>query len=368
MPVGLMVMKWDERSGTEVIIKYPEEINIKEKVLMQLISTHEYSGEAGSVSLMVGSLNIASYYTGPESSFYILLLLTLDEDPDAYEGGMADIARFILKAYAEGAHKEIIPSAFHRISMYPKLTETQLLALIYHDELKRMIIKRLRDEGVVSKSELMVWLKDTYKKATIDIDALLFDLIKREIVKEASVKGMPSELIFLSNDLLIMRVPPIQLLKNSSEKGLPSNLIKDYRNSITNFFENYRPSEEDNMNIIETIVNKDAYEVLRLLKTGIVSKNDLEKLRKKGVDDIDSALKLLWDNKLIQIYKDNEGIEHYALIADFNVSLVFPKYLLSIVKKEYEDKSKPNQVLIQYLNVLEETYLSSRSKAKSEVK
>ncbi len=367
MPVGLIVMNWDERSGAELIAKYPEEIDIKEKVLMQIISTHEYSGEAGSVSLMVGSLNIASYYTGPETTFYVLLLLSLDEDPDAYEGGMADIARYILKAYDEGVHKEIIPSAFHRISMYPKLTEIQLLALIYHDEVKRMIINRLRDEGVVSKSELMVWLKDTYKKAAVDIDAVLFDLIKRDIVKEASVKGMPSELIFLANDLLIMRIPPIQLLKNLLQKALPSNLIEDYRNSVTTFFQKYRPSEEDNMNIIETIVNQEAYEVLRLLKTDIVSKNDLEKLKKKGVDDIDSALKLLWDSKFIQVYQDNKEAEHYALIADFNVSLVFPKYLLSIIKKEYEDKSKPNEVLIQYLNVLEETYLSSRSKTESEV-
>ena len=29
MPVGLIVMNWDERSGTEIIAKYPEEIDIK---------------------------------------------------------------------------------------------------------------------------------------------------------------------------------------------------------------------------------------------------------------------------------------------------------------------------------------------------
>ena len=36
---------------------------------------------------------------------------------------------------------------------------------------------------------------------------------KREVIKEASVKGMPSELIFLTNDVLMLRRPPIQLLK-----------------------------------------------------------------------------------------------------------------------------------------------------------
>jgi hypothetical protein len=74
MPVGLVVMRWDERIGTEILAKYPEEINITDKTLMQVYSTHEYSGESGMISLMVGSLNIASYYTGPEKGYYILVL------------------------------------------------------------------------------------------------------------------------------------------------------------------------------------------------------------------------------------------------------------------------------------------------------
>ena len=366
MPVGLAVMRWDERTGTEVVAKYPEEINLTNKTLMQVYSTHEYSGEPGLISLMVGSLNIASYYTGPESSFYILLLLSLDDDPDAYEGGMADVARMILKAYEEDAHEQVIPSAFQRLSMFPTLTDMQLLAITYHDNVKRMIINRLREEGVVSKSELMVWLKDKYTRTAVDIDAVLIDLIKREIIKEASVKGMPSELIFLTNDLLIMRRPPIQLLKNPEEKGLPTQLAGDYRTSVRDFFHNYRPSEEDNLKIIEIIINAQAFEVLRLLRTSIVTRNELEKLKKKGVDDIDGTLKVLWEGKMIQVFQDEKGIEHYALLTDFNVSLLFPKYLLNIIKNEYDNKSKADLVLIEYLNVLEDSYLSSRSKSKSE--
>ena len=98
MPIGLIVMRWDERTGTEVLAKFPEEISITDKTLMQVYSTHEYSGEMGMISLMVGSLNIASYYTGIEKSLYVLLLLSLDDDPDAYEGGLADTSRVILQA------------------------------------------------------------------------------------------------------------------------------------------------------------------------------------------------------------------------------------------------------------------------------
>ncbi|MHA2474063.1 MAG: hypothetical protein ACXAES_12620, partial [Promethearchaeota archaeon] len=73
MPVGLVIMRWDERAGTELLARYPEEIVLSDKVLMQVTSTHEYSGEVGMISLSVGSLNIASYYTGPEQGYYILL-------------------------------------------------------------------------------------------------------------------------------------------------------------------------------------------------------------------------------------------------------------------------------------------------------
>ena len=112
MPVGLAIMRWDERVGTEILAKYPEELTITDKTLMQVYSTHEYSGESGMISLMIGSLNIASYYTGPDKGFYILLLLSLDDDPDAYEGGLIDISRIILQNVIDDAYVPMIPDLF----------------------------------------------------------------------------------------------------------------------------------------------------------------------------------------------------------------------------------------------------------------
>jgi hypothetical protein len=260
----------------------------------------------------------------------------------------------------------MIPSLFQRLSIFPTLNDEQRLAMTYQDEIKRMIINRLREEGVVSKSELMVWLKDKYRQGFVDLDSVLIDLIKREIIKEASVKGMPSELIFLTNDLLMIRRPPINLLKNPSERGLPSQLTGDYQTSVKKFFQSYRPSEEDNLKIIEALIDPQVYETLRLLRTAIVTRNDLEKLKKKGVDDVDGVLKTLWDGQMIQVFQDNKGNEYYALLSDFYLSLMFPKYLLNIIKTEYENKSKADPVLIEYLNVLEDSYYSVKSKAKSE--
>jgi len=365
MPVGLIVMKWDERVGTEILAKYPEEIVITDKTLMQVYSTHEYSGESGMISLMVGSLNIASYYTGPEKGYYILLLLNLDDDPDAYEGGLIDTSKIILQNLEDGAFIQLVPSLFRRVSIYPTLNEEQRLAITYQDDIKRMIINRLREEGVVSKSELMIWLKDRYRQGFVDLEVVVMELIKRNIIKETSVKGMPSELIFLTNDLIMMRVPAIQLFKDPSDRGLPSQLSVDYTTESKKFFQNYCPSEQDNLKVIEILMNPQVYEVLRLLRTAIVTKNDLEKLKKRGVEDIDDVLKSLWENQMIQVFRDDRNNEYYALISDFHIALIFPKYLLNVIKAEYDKKSKADQVLIEYLNVLENTYLNLKSAAKS---
>ena len=360
-------MKWDERVGTEILAKYPEEINVTNKTLIQVYSTHEYSGESGMVSLMVGPLNIASYYTGPEKGYYILLLLNLDDDADAYEGGLIDVSRIILQNLEDDAYMKMVPSLFRRLSVYPTLNDEQRLALTYQDEIKRMILNRLREEGVVSKSELMVWLKDRYKQGFVDLEGLLIELIKRELIKETSVKGMPSELIFLTSDILILRIPPITLLRNPVEKGLPPQLVEDYQIECKKFFQNYRPTDGDNLRIIDLVIDPQIYETLRLLRTAIVTRNDLEKLKKKGVEDIDDVLKKIWDNQMIQVFQDDRQNEYYTLLTDFSLEKIFPKYLLNIIKKEYDQKSKSDQVLIEYLNVLEDTYMDIKAAKKPKV-
>ena len=365
LPVGLVVMKWNDRVGTEILAQYPEEIVITDKTLMQVYSTHEYTGESGMISLMVGSLNIASYYTGPDKGYYVLLLLNIDDDPDTYEGGLIDASRMILQNLDDDSYKQLVPTLFRRVSVYPTLNAEQQLGITYQDDVKRLIISRLREEGVVSKSELMIWLKDRYRQGFVDLEGVLIELIKREIIKEASVKGMPSELIFLINDLLMMRIPAVSNFKAPSERGLPASLSNDYKTEAKKFFQNYVPNEDDNLEMLDIIVNPQAYEVLRLLRTAIVTKNDLEKLKKKGVEDIDAVLKLLWENQMIQVFRDDRNNEYYALLSDFHISLVFPKYLLNIIKSEYDKKSKADQVLIEYLSVLENMYVDLKSATKS---
>ncbi|MFX1411676.1 MAG: hypothetical protein ACFFA6_15100, partial [Promethearchaeota archaeon] len=323
-PIGLALMRWNERIGTEILAKYPEDMNISSKTLMQVYSTHEYSGEKGIITLMDGSLNIISYYTGPETGYYFLLILNIDDDPDVYEGGMADILHIIIQNLEEEAYLQLMPSLFHRLSVYPTFNEEQLYIFDYSDDIKRMIINILRDTGVVARSELVIWLKDTYKEGFIDIDAVLSDLMKRGIIKQISVKGMPSELILLTMDIFMLRIPPTELLENPVQRGLPTHLVKNYQNEVKRFFNEYHPTEEDNLKILNVISKPQVYETLKLLRTAIVTMRDLEKLRKKGVEDLYGVLKMLWDNEIIKVFQDENKNEYYALLSDFYLDKIFP--------------------------------------------
>ena len=365
MPIGLILMRWDPKISTDIISKYPEEIIITDETLMQIYAAHEYTAEPGMISLMVGHLNIASYYTGGDKPLYIILLLNLDDDPDIYEGGLADISRIIIQNYEDQAYLEMIPFLFQRLSAYPHLNKEQALAITYEDEINRLLINRLRDEGVVSKSELKVWMKEKYYRGFFDIDGILIELIKKEIIKESSVKGMPSELIFLINDIFTIRRPPIKILSEPVERGLPESLVETYNSEVRMYFQNYRPSEEDNLKLVQILTDPQLYEILKLLRISTVTRNSLEKLRKKGVDDIDGGIKKLLEYDIIHIFQDGQGTEYYALLSDFHISLVYPRYILNLILHQYDVKSKSNGVLIEYLNVLEDTYRPYKSKTKS---
>ena len=65
---------------------------------------------------------------------------------------------------------------------------------------------------------------------------------------------------------------------------------------------------------------------------------------------------MLWDTQTIQVFQDEKGNEYYALLSDIYLASIFPKYILNTIKDQYEKKSKSEIVLIEYINVLENTY------------
>ena len=290
-------------------------------------------------------------------NYYVILILSLDEDADLFEEILVEVSQYILINLTEEEKVENLPYLFNRISAYPSLNQEQLLALIYQDEVKRMILDRLEDEGMVAKSELSVWLKDQYSYGFVDLESTLTDLIKKGLVKGASVRGMISDYVFLTKVITIIRAPSIELYKTPEKYGLPPDLSSDYRNEVRKFFSNYSPSEEDNITLAKILIDPQCYEVFKLLRQSIVRKEDLTKLKKKGVEDTDDVLRKLYEAKLLQVFQDKKKIEYYALLSDIKVDELLPYYILNTVITSHNNKTKTNQVLIEYLDILENTFI-----------
>ncbi len=121
MPNGLIVMKYDERSGLEILAKYPEEkVDISNNTLMHILNLHEFSNQPGITSLTLQNINFVTYYSGFEMNYFFVLMLTMLEDPEDYEMILERISKIILENLEENKYIEMIPSLFKQILDYPK--------------------------------------------------------------------------------------------------------------------------------------------------------------------------------------------------------------------------------------------------------
>jgi len=356
MPRGMIVFAFDARVGTEIKAKFPNDLDISGDILMRIYSTHSFEESGGFLSMIIGSLNIASYYTGPETNHYVSLILSMDEDPDTFEDAMTDAAREIMTNLANDRYRDLLPSMYTRIKLYPTFEEEQKLAVAYAELTKRIILDRLVEDGSATKTDLLAWLKEKTGQEFIDVDSILNSLVKLGLVKISSVKGLPSESVFLTSDVFITRAPPIAIVKKAQQGESTNPMLKDYIAAVKSYFKNYKPSPEDEKILSEIMADSDSYKVLNLLRLSVVNRKGLEKISKQ-VDDLDGALKKIWSAGLIQVIKDKQGEEFYHLKTDIRIEKFYPEYIVNRIRKAYEQKTVANTVLVEHLKHLRDTFI-----------
>ncbi len=353
MPIGLIFTRWNELTGNEILAKNPEEVDITDKNLMQIFNTHDFSGKKGMISLLVGSINIISYYSGKETNYCVVLLLSIDDDPEDYEDVLAEVSQILLQNLKNEAYLEMFPTLYDRIKIYPLLTFEQRLTLLYSNDIKRSILYRLRDEGVIIKSDLNEWLQEKYLHGYGDLNTILFELVQKEIIEIFSVKSERSLLISFINDIIMFRIPPFNLLKNPRKSGLSDKLFKTYKKDCDNFFENYIISEDDNLRVIKLLNNYQAFELMNFLREGAAT---IKKLRENDIDNIENIIQMLKETQMIKSYLDSEGNEYLAIISNFYIDYCLPEYILSVIKTNHNNNLTTDEVLLKYLDLLENKY------------
>lgn len=114
MPHGILILTWNERSGLELIAEYPKKVKkkITKETLLQVFNMHEFSREAGFVSMSTNDANFASYFLGPERSIYVVLINTLLENPEEFEDILKELAPSINKLVENGKIEENLPEIY----------------------------------------------------------------------------------------------------------------------------------------------------------------------------------------------------------------------------------------------------------------
>jgi len=117
MPEGLIVMKYNNKSGIAIKANYPEEsMKLQESTLMHILNIHEFSKQAGIASLTIENLNIVTYYSGSDTDYFIVLKLDSLEDPDDYEEALNEISQIILKNLDDDNFIDMLPTFFKQVS------------------------------------------------------------------------------------------------------------------------------------------------------------------------------------------------------------------------------------------------------------
>ncbi|MFX0134580.1 MAG: hypothetical protein ACFFDN_13145 [Candidatus Hodarchaeota archaeon] len=357
MLFGISVIKWDKKYGMRVEAKYPENIDVSDTITKQIYTNHEFEEEAGFLSLTIGDLNLASYYTG-DTDYYMVVLLSIDEKPEDYEDILSDTIRRIMAQLKGKKYVDELPNYFKYISTYPKMTDEQRLALILLDPIKKMILDRLIEDSTLTKSELSAWLKDKFGSEYIDVDSIVNSMLRNKLIREETLEAMTSSSIFLIGDIFVSRVPPKTSINRSRTlKDLDPSVLKNYLDDVKTFFEKYSPNPEDTELILEIITDMNCHTVIKELRVGPVPQNSKTYQRLYGtIENFDDTLQKLWEAQMISVLKDKKGYEYMFLRSDIKVKYIFPEYLIDKIRQIYYEGSQPESILIEHLRILQDRY------------
>lgn len=117
---GLVIIKYDKRSGADIIVKYPDDkLEISNQTLMHVLNIHGFSKQAGLASLSMDNINFVSYYSGTDTDYFFILMLDNLEDPDDHEEALEDVSKTILKNLESNDYIDKLPL------LYTKILENQ---------------------------------------------------------------------------------------------------------------------------------------------------------------------------------------------------------------------------------------------------
>lgn len=123
MPVGILIIKWDNEIGPINEGFYPETLKITNNLLTQVYSSHRYQSlKPGFASISLKNNKVVSFFSGVGEDFIsvenyvIALLLRRDEKPHLYREILKKIAAELLDKIPEGNFQKYLPDLYKELA------------------------------------------------------------------------------------------------------------------------------------------------------------------------------------------------------------------------------------------------------------
>jgi len=374
MPKGFIITRWTEDEGLVLYLNYPKDIPVDLDDMMRVFYAHiTGAGEAGNVLVRLekAQCNVASYFTGLEHEFPLMinLMLELGEDPDMFGEAILrqinqSILNYVMKygsnitqAYdAMEKLKAYLKNALFLLERLKNLTKEQLLAQIYSNKKKRVILNILQN-GPMSKKDLRNKIEDSLNVIISNIDTTLDPFIKTNLVKQDWIEGLSEIFLFLINDFTIIRTPPEKIVKDAKKNSPTSELAGKYLEKVKEFFLHYEPDNKDSLKIAQIMMNPDKYDFLSLFRARPYPMTKIPKGEGSTFTSTESLIQAMVSDNILTLIPDSRNIDWVFLLCDITSETFYPEYLLEIIRKLYINKQIKNEVVIKHLEFLENAYV-----------
>ena len=373
MPRGFIITKWTEDEGLVVEISYPEGLEVDLDDMMRIFYAHiTGAGEAGNVLVRLEKAhsNVSSYFTGMESEMPLMinLMLELGEDPDTFGEVVIqeinDTITSYLKQMGTGISqtfdvvtklKEYLKNALFLLDRIKNMSKEQRLAQIYGSEKGRKILEILQ-ERALSRRELQSILEEKLGKIISNLEITLDPFIKTDLVKQDWIEGASDISLFLLSDFTVLRAPAIKLIDEARKNRPTPDLAKKYLEEVRKFFSTYQPTFQDNLIIAKNMISPDKYDFITLFREKAYPLNKIPKGPGSGFLEISEILKLMEQDHIIKIVKDDKNIEWIFLLTDVMVQKFYPEYLIEKIRSDQMSGKLKKEVAIKHLELLEQAY------------
>ena len=119
MPVGILIIRWDNEIGPINEGFYPENLKITNNLLTQVYSSHRYQSlKPGFASISLKNNKVVSFFSGvgddhiSVENYVVALLLRRDEKPHKYREILKTIAAEILDQTQDSKFLKLLPNLY----------------------------------------------------------------------------------------------------------------------------------------------------------------------------------------------------------------------------------------------------------------